>query len=498
MRTLHYNWADYRDPSGRGGGVTVYQRATLDAFARHPEVEATFLSAGLAQSLRPSAPRWEALPGAEGDITRRFQMVDTLPLSPAHHAFGCPEQVEHPPTVDAFARFVEAEGPFDIVHFNTLEGLPAAILGLRARWPDTRFVVALHNYYPFCPQVNLWHRERAHCSDFAEGAACVDCLPVRRDPARLRLAYGAVRALDGAGIGKGTRVYDLLLQPAARVGAAAVRKLSDRRRARVAEGDSTDAQVATADGAPYAARRRAFVDHLNAHADCVLAVSERTAEIALGFGVAPGRIAVRRIGTDQAALYDTTPPAARLPAPDGTIGLGYLGYMRRDKGFFFLLDALEGMSERVLSRLRLTVAAQTRDSDTGERLHALAPRLAGLRHLEGYTRDGLDTVLEGVTLGLVPVLWEDNLPQVAMEMHARRIPLLTSDKGGARELGNCADLVFRAGDAEDLEQHLLRLLDDGIDLSGYWARARPLFTPDAHADALLELYQSLLDGTSLT
>ena len=48
------------------------------------------------------------------------------------------------------------------------------------------------------------------------------------------------------------------------------------------------------------------------------------------------------------------------------------------------------------------------------------------------------------TSGVVPVLWHDNLPQVAIEMHARHIPLLTSDMGGAQELGNCPEMVFAA------------------------------------------------------
>ncbi|MEM9249436.1 MAG: glycosyltransferase [Pseudomonadota bacterium] len=496
MRILHYNWADYHDPAGRGGGVTVYQRSTLAAFARMEGIEATFLSAGLAQSLRPGPPTWEALPPVPGDPTRRFRMVDTLPLSPAHHAFGCPEQVDHGPTVEAFARFVAQEGPFDVIQFNTLEGLPASVLTLRARWPDTRFVVAMHNYYPFCPQVNLWQRERAHCADFAAGTACVSCLPVRRNPARLRTLYGAVRTLESMGIGKGTFLYEHALQPAVRSGVALIRKMSDRRRAVVAEveGPAPDAapEHVSGAGAAFAARRHAFVAQLNAHADSVLAVSDRTAEVARAFGVQAERITVRRIGTDHAPLFDQTPPPAWLPAADGTLHLAYLGYMRRDKGFFFLLQALEALPEAVAARLRVTVAAQTRDTEAVRRLQALTPKLAQLRHFEGYTRDALGMVLEGIDLGVVPVLWEDNLPQVAMEMHARRIPLLTSDRGGARELGNTSDLVFRAGDAADFQRALTRVLQGGLDLAAYWANARALDSPAQHAEALIELYAHLL------
>ncbi|MEM1430660.1 MAG: glycosyltransferase [Pseudomonadota bacterium] len=496
MRILHYNWDDCRRPSGQGGGVSVYQRAVMDAFARLDGVEAVFLCAGLAQSLRPRAPRWEALPAASGAPPgeRRFQLVDSLPLAPAHHSFGCAEQVDHPATVAAFADFVDAHGPFDFIHFNTLEGLPASVLALRARWPGTRMIVALHNYYPFCPQVNLWRREAAHCADFEEGAACVTCLPVRRDPARLRQAYGVMRAMGQVGLRQGNPAYDRVVRPATRAGLGLVRKLSDRRREAAQTDEPAPAVVPASEARAFSERRSKTVQLLNTHADCVVAVSDRTAEIARGFGIRPDKVAVCRIGTDQSDLFSQTPPKQGLLRPDGTLGLGYLGYMRRDKGFFFLLDTLEGMAADLLARIHLTVAAVSRDPATAARVAALGARLAGLRHLEGYSRGALDHVLDGVDLGVVPVLWEDNLPQVAMEMHARRIPLLTSDLGGARELGNDARFVFRAGDAQDFTAKLRAILAGGADLAEYWRSARALRSPEEHARDLLDLYRGLAPG----
>ena len=58
----------------------------------------------------------------------------------------------------------------------------------------------------------------------------------------------------------------------------------------------------------------------------------------------------------------------------------------------------------------------------------------------------IDAIISQMDVGLVPVMWEDNLPQVAIEMHARHVPLLTSDLGGAQELANFPEMVFKAGD----------------------------------------------------
>jgi glycosyltransferase involved in cell wall biosynthesis len=263
--------------------------------------------------------------------------------------------------------------------------------------------------------------------------------------------------------------------------------VANRRRAE-AHPRSAPAIGAAAD---FAARRQAHVRALNDHADRVLAVSERTAEIARGFGVAPGRLQVLRIGTDQAQHWDTATVPGHLPRADGTLGLGYLGYMRRDKGFYFLLDALERTAPRILARLHVTIAAQSRDADSLARLTALAPRLASFRHVNGYTREALDGILDGVDLGVVPVLWEDTAPQVALEMHARRIPLLTTDRGGARELGAHPGLVVPAGDAEALGATLRDILDTGLDLGPYWQGALPPIRPEAHVASLLDLYRAL-------
>ena len=91
-------------------------------------------------------------------------------------------------------------------------------------------------------------------------------------------------------------------------------------------------------------------------------------------------------------------------------------------------------------------------------------------------------------MGVVPVLWHDNLPQVAIEMHARHIPLLCADMGGARELGNCPEMVFAAGDVEAFGARVAALLDGRIDMAAYWRGARAPVTMAEHVAALAGHY----------
>lgn len=492
-KILFYNWVDFSDRQRRGGGVTVYQRALIASLGAEPGTRLTFLSSGMAHDLRAGAPRWRRLAPAEGAL--RYEMVNARPVAPAHADFGSPAQLSHPPTEAAFFDFIARTGPYDVVHFNNLEGIPGAVLALKARWPQTRVILSLHNYYPFCPQVNLWRDERVHCADFDGGRACATCLPVVAKPGMVRLSYAIEGAMARLAMGPGSVAFDRVFYPGLRAGWQAVRRLAALRRRgkpaaalRTGGADTEGIASTTPDPQPFAARRAGMVALINQHCDAVLCVSDRVREIAAGFGLDPARLHTSYIGTREAARWHETQPRPTLLEADGTLHLAYLGYMRADKGFFFLLDALEALPAPMAARLRLTIAARRGPPEIMARIDALAPRLAALRYQDGYSHAGLNALLDGVGLGLVPVLWEDNLPQVAIEMHARHIPLLCADRGGAQELGRCTALTFRAGDAGDFERALHAVFDGEVDLAAYWQGAMPPVEMDGHLAQLRPFY----------
>ena len=475
LRILYYNWVDYLDDEGRGGGVSVYQRNLMRAWAGERMTEVTFLSAGLSHDLRGGAPRWEQIRhGPDENRARRYEIVNSAVLAPAHHAFGQHAQITDPATEIAVEEFIHETGPYDVIHFNNLEGLPAGVLRLRGAFPQTKFILSLHNYYPICPQVNLWQREARSCVDFDGGRACVNCLPRRHDTRHLRLANGLAYRLKRRGIRPGTHSFNLLFGNAMRVGGRLARLVSGMRRRRAPVGLAAD------EAAHFAARRPAMIDAINETCDAVLCVSDRVRAIAAQYGINPDILHTSYIGTAHAAHFKSTRPAESLLASDGTLHAAYLGYMRSDKGFPFLLGALEALPDADAKRLHLTVAAMNGAPEMLARMQALTPRLASLTHVNGYSPDGLDDLLRDVNLGLIPVMWEDNLPQVAIEMHARHIPLLTSDMGGASELGGTDALTHRAGDAADFGAKIADVLNGHVDMDAYWKGALAPVSMDAH------------------
>ena len=495
MKVLHYNWVDYLDDESRGGGVSVYLRNLIREME---EMDVNFLSSGISYDLLRRAPRWEPVRhGPREDRQRRYEIVNAGVLAPAHHAFGMPGQLGHPETEKVVFDFIEATGPYDVIHFHNLEGVPVDVLRLKARWPQTRVVLSLHNYYPICPQVNLWYREAAVCTDFEGGARCVDCLLHRHDPRHLRLANGIAYHLKTAGIRPGSTAFDVLFRQTMRVGSRTVRALGwARRRLRPlpppAKGIAAAAAPASAPA--FAARRQRMISEINANCDVVLCVSDRTREIARSYGIAAQILQTSYIGTQQAEHYARTAPRPVPRSPDASLTLGYLGYMRRDKGFFFLLDALEALPPALARQLHLVVAAHSGPSEAMTQLARLRSHLGQVTHQEGYTHAGLDGLLADVDIGLVPVLWEDNLPQVAIEMHARHIPLLTSDMGGAQELAGVGSLRFRAGDVADFTSRIEAILAGDVDFDLYWQNARSPQTMPGHLEELVSLYSGKTGG----
>ncbi|WOI58364.1 glycosyltransferase [Palleronia sp. LCG004] len=501
LRVLYYNWVDYLDPERRGGGVTVYQRNLMARMAARTDIAPAFLSSGILYDLPRRGPRWERMRvGPAQDRDRRYAIVNSGTLAPGHHSFGHDAQITHPETEATFCDMVAATGPYDVVHFQNFEGIPVNVLAaLKARFPDMALVVSLHNYYPICPQVNLWQREREHCDDFRDGRACVGCLLHQPNARLVVAAHGLSYRLQRMGMRPGSRAFNLSFGTAIRVGHRGSRLVGHLRRRRggaalPAETASPKTAQIVPDVTPrgaegFAARRPAMIDTLNAHADRVLGVSDRVCEIAARHGIAGAKLATSYIGTAEAARFAETAPRGPLPRADGTLHLAYLGYMRRDKGFFFLLDALEALPETLSRRLRLRVAARRGEPQAMARLDALGRRLAGVTHHDGYTHEGLDALLADVDLGIVPPLWEDNLPQVAIEMHARHVPLLTSDRGGAKELANCASMTFAAGDAESFRDRIEAILEGRIDMAAYWAGARAPQGMDGHLEELVSIYR---------
>ena len=127
-----------------------------------------------------------------------------------------------------------------------------------------------------------------------------------------------------------------------------------------------------------------------------------------------------------------------------------------------------------------------------ETLENVKNNLLNVYHYNGYTHDELSKILSNIDLGIVPVIWEDNLPQIAIEFIANGVPIITSDMGGAQELFNNNDFVFEAGNTDEFILKLENIIDNKEKLDEFFTKTNKLTSMDEHINALLNYYKEII------
>jgi len=515
MRILLYNWVQYDDIESRGGGVRIYEKNLVEHLAGSSDHEVYTMASGLEHDFLDPRIRIEPTANIHGSRVRSFTVVNSTVIAPGHHAFGSAHLFDEGEMLEVWHDFLERHGPFDVIQFDSLEGIPFTYLRVHEKFPETRVLLYAHNYYLVCPQVNLWKEERVHCSDYHKGRDCVNCIPNLPNPHEVLRAHQVSRVLRRSKITPNTKGYALayriygqlrsgryshisrpLLAPL--LGPALMRRrkrLQQHRQnksgsvGQIAKNPVTPVEpVSLSLATRFVSRRQRGVNMINNEVDLVLATSHRVLDVLKAHGIDDGKMAVAYAGTRAAEQFAKAELRKELQV-QGELTICFLGYMRRDKGFYFLLEALEGCPTELKSRIRMVLGAKTADPDTMNRLIALSDQMADIVHFDGYTHEQLETILDGVDVGMIPVQWEDNLPQVATEMVAHGVPLITSHRGGAKELGgDNSSFVFKASDKDALIEIWRQLIEGELQPGDFWASAMNLTTMDDHLSRLMELW----------
>ena len=479
-KILFYNWIPFDDPKKRGGGVTVYQKNILDRFTKEKDIECYFLSSGTAYKgfFQAQKPYIEPTQNIYGTACKTFRVINSPVLAPSFYQVqNLDPWFQDEQLYWVIKEFLQKNGPFAAIHFNNLEGLTLKCLYLKQDFPETKFVYSLHNYFPFCPGVNLWFHDMEICEkrQFNAGYGCIHC-PAYANPQQKKLNY-QLETMTHISI-KDIPMHQLLIKMYQRMKYRSWKK----------EALSINENLLGADE-KCAAKNLEFrlknVEALNKNFDVILAVSQRVREIALHYGLQSDKVYTDYIGTKFA---DTQKGKAIADPNTEHMRIAYMGYARNDKGFFLFMKALELIPVTVTKNIEIVMAVKTDDPGIYAWFNELRRRYAKVIHYNGYTHEKLPEILKGVHLGIVPVLWEDNLPQVAIEMAANGVPVLTSDVGGPSELSGCKDFVFPVADKIALAEKIEMFAEHRELLKGYWKEYNGLQTMSNHIDSLRHYY----------
>ena len=457
MRVLYYNWTPLHMPR-IGGGVAVYLENLINSFK---STGVTVLTSGYYYD-KVGEPYIRKVEDAT--ISNSFVLVN----SPMPAPLGIvPSSVlkdimEDTKCKDVFKKFVEEHGPFDVIHFQTLEGISPNVLSLKEKYPNTKFLHSIHDYGLFCPNVKFWKFGGVNCVTDNNLENCWQCMLSSESIPLKKYLLNRSKQDD---------TLDKFLFRLQWKVSRELKKLFTKYSAIKLHNDI------------YHSYREYCVDNINKYIDVDLAVSNRVKEIAIQYGIKPSIVKVSYIGTrvaDNALGHN-------LNQFDGHhLTLLYMGYADKAKGFNYLVDALGSVNDEIASNVTLKFASKM-SHKSKLLLDSLKSKYKELIIYNGYTHADFHEIFKGVNLGVVPPMWEDNLPQVTIEMIANGIPVIASSNGGAKELNDHTAFVFK--DKSDFISKLEDIYKKPSLLTDYWKYSKRLTTMSDHINQLKEIYK---------
>lgn len=460
QKVLIYNWLPFDNPWNWGGGVTIYCRNILKELQKNrPDLDVYFLSSGFAYDGTTTDTFIREISSSVHGV-RQFEIVNSPVPAEQRNLYVNPlVALENAGLKSIIGEFLSDHGPFAAIHLNNIEGLSLDVLDLKRDFPETRFVFSIHNYVPICVNGSYYMRHKHRiCNPAHTGADCFACT---RADIRSNLAEITYER------GKFGQDSSFLLSKTRWINAFNFNQL--------------DSDVSPDEILKFS---QTATKKINENCDSILAVSQRVYDIAAENGFDQSKMVVSYIGTEVA---DRQMGELEQSAGAEDVKIVFLGsdIDFEEKGYAFLLDALAGLESAYARRIKLLLTVKTPEHAEIKRM---LRKFKSVEVVQGYNHDDLSWIFDSASLSVVPVLWEDNLPQIAIESVAYGVPVLASSAGGAKELSDASEFVFKCGDAESFRDHLRRFVDNPSLGKKYWKGHHGLVTLASHIAELLGYY----------
>lgn len=464
-KILIYNWIQFDNEFRIGGGVNIYCYNLIEYLIHNrPDLDIYFLSSGWSYDITTTECYVHGTSNVFGDRCHTFEIVNSPVPAAQDHILNHPEiAFENKDLYNVVKSFIEQIGPLKAIHFNNIEGLSLDVLDIKKDIPNTKFIYSIHNYIPFCVTGFYYMRHKHQvCSKCHTAQDCCSCITVHQNKTITENILGRAQNADKIFGKEGAEYqkqwlnkmgFELLVKPCEEP-----------------ENLIKFCELAT--------------DKLNYNMDRILAVSERVKQLAIENGFDGNKTSTSYIGTKIAEFQQNCSNSDKKKS----FKIAFLGsnYKFEEKGYPFLMNALENMDEEDAEKI--DVLLTTTNGDERE----MKKRLKHFHSVEikhGYSHQELEFLMMGVDLGIIPVLWEDNLPQIAIEMVSLGVPILASSAGGASELTNSTFFKFESGNANELRDKIAYLLNNRDKLDEYWDLQNRPVTMKEHVNELLKLYE---------
>lgn len=475
MKILYYNWVQFDKKNNDGGGVNVYQKNVIEYLVKNTSNEIYFISSGIYYDILKKKTYIKETKNIFGDKCKTYKIINSRCVAPSKAMYKDLETyIEDDSTYEALKQFIKEHGKFDIIHFNNIEGLSAKCLEIKKDFPDTKIIYSIHNYFLFCPQINLYYNNECNCTNFEDGNKCVKCLSNQLSKKTFITFYkidGICEKLHLENLSKKIKLFS-----------KKIKNKIKRKNSNNNNNNNLNRKI-------FVKYREENVKKINENVDVVLAVSNRVKEIAIKMGIDENKIYTNYIGTEFAK---NSINHLNVEPKEEYFTIAYMGYFDKMKGYDFLINALENLPEEIAKKIKFVCYAKIKepsDNEKIERLQKLENKLYSVEYHNGYNHKELAGILSNINLGIIPVVWEDNLPQVAIEYVAHGVPVLSSDLGGAHELSKCDKFIFKSGDTQDFIEKLTQIIENKQLLNEFFNESLKLVTMEEHIKQLLEYYK---------
>jgi glycosyltransferase involved in cell wall biosynthesis len=185
-------------------------------------------------------------------------------------------------------------------------------------------------------------------------------------------------------------------------------------------------------------------------------------------------------------------PAVPRRKPACQIRFGYIGAIHVHKGIELLLDAFRGLGERATLQVFGSAFGSPVSESYWRRIQD--GQTPGVIFRGDYENADIARILAEFDVVVVPSLWYENAPLTIQEAFMFGVPVITADKGGMAELvrDGINGLHFRLGDAADLREKMLHIIDHPEILDHLKCGIPEVTDIEEHAVQLRGHYEELL------
>lgn len=325
---------------------------------------------------------------------------------------------------------------FDLIHIHMMMNIDWDICSILK---DYRYIVSLHDYFFICPRVNMMKPDQSLCRK-RNGEQCRKCVSYWEQAAVLRKPYNLAR--------------QLLKKPFLKA-PYLPQKITDIRYEKSKE--------------------------LLENASLLIPVSKRVEAIFRDSGI-NGRYETLYIGNTSAYSFKEEKPIGGKSNRKIIVAMiGSFVFIKGAKQFIKIAKKLDG------DKYELHFWGNCQEYEA-------QMRDAGIRNHGKYDPDDLEKILSAIDIGCILPVWEDNAPQVVMELLNNRVPVVATKMGGIPEFINENNGYLYDPYSEESFGKLLDFFEDLTPerIQEMSRNIQRTLTPDEHLEQLQTVYKKVL------